>query len=666
MRIDKIEFLEPYKCINKGVVIDFSDTGNYCALVGLNGSGKSSVLDCLNYSFVYGKRFLRRNNQLQSVDDIRFILNDKIEIANGYEKDDITKLPKYVIYNYSGKSKIADNIKSSYMYGNKNGIIRLALDYQIWPIAFFILYIINPNTVQHYNIDIKNEFGKWLKLTTTQYEKRAQYEQNLNKELYFLREMFKMEGFSHLSDNKLLSIFESANIKNLICYIIGKYINNDERIELKRIKDQFGYIDRLNKTESNIFNFKNLCNEALYNISEGQKKLLVLKLIMYLADTDTLVILDEPDANLDIQKKRELFENIESCKGQVILATHDPIMTKWMKGHLIFMKDGKQVSKDLEKIIYEMSGGEISYQETMLMLFRYEHFVFTEGKSDIEWIKKAIDKLGYSNKFSKVGFLSLGSSGAVKEKYETIINKLMPKSTKKVLFLFDADDGGLRGKEQIDEIINDYTKLNDKKQEYEKQLKGLEKKQKELSECQNELGKNNIKEVIKKIEGELASKRTEIDNIETTFNPSKLLTYYFYNHGDSFDSQNPKEWFNIEDYLRTDLYDDQCKIKKSDIINFFNKIKEQLQITDFLCEYNDNDIIRYYHLKVCANKIGELSSKTIDTIRQKCQDFQKQIEWKIGKIKKDFGEKIYKYNDSNDFELFRPLLDKILEKLELS
>ena len=35
MRIEKLRFLDDYKCIKKDTEIDFSGTGNYCALVGL-------------------------------------------------------------------------------------------------------------------------------------------------------------------------------------------------------------------------------------------------------------------------------------------------------------------------------------------------------------------------------------------------------------------------------------------------------------------------------------------------------------------------------------------------------------------------------------------------------------------------------------------------------
>ena len=47
MQITQVTFLKDYKCIKEGTVIDFSDTVNYCALVGLNGSGKTSVLNYL-------------------------------------------------------------------------------------------------------------------------------------------------------------------------------------------------------------------------------------------------------------------------------------------------------------------------------------------------------------------------------------------------------------------------------------------------------------------------------------------------------------------------------------------------------------------------------------------------------------------------------------------
>ena len=100
------------------------------------------------------------------------------------------------------------------------------------------------------------------------------------------------------------------------------------------------------------------------------------------------------------------------------------------------------------------------------------------------------------------------------------------------------------------------------------------------------------------------------------------------------------DWFNVEDYLSTDIYKEEHKVRKSDIFRYFK---------DFLPENGNDEIIRYYHLKNLA---------------EKCEQKAKDLNTKSTNIKTQF-EKINEYNEKEDFIGFRPLLDKILEKLGL-
>lgn len=606
MRIKTIKFYNDYKCIKANTQLDLSETDNYCALVGLNGSGKSSILEYIYFSLNKCSKFHDKRNSV--------LINDEIGIDRGVYPDwFLPKLPKYVIYNYSGESKIADR-ESTFVHGKE--IISLQLDYRIWYLACLILQVLNDPIIKKFNI-YSNKIAHYIE------DARKDNNDEYNILIFIFIQIFGMYDIK--IENKDL---EAIGIRGFIRYAIHAYIrtvykpksNNDIS---KKLTYTFG---------------------QLSDLSEGQKKLLVLKLIMYLADEDSLVLLDEPDANLDIQKKRELFEMIRSCKGQVILTTHDPIMTKWMKGHLIFMKDGKQIDSDMVNAINEISGGEVSYQETLLMLAECKHFVFAEGKTDVWWIKKAIKMLnGYEEKFRDVEFFSLDSSTNVREKYETFIIPHLSKSNpKKILFLFDADEGGFNGKKQIDEIIKEYESadLTTIKQALEKQLKALLSKEEEIKHCPEE-DKPKIAKSIKVMNDQILAKQKEINKKDNGLNPKNALTYYFYNHDNEFIVEGDKmDWFNVEDYMSTNLYKDEHKVRKSDIFDYFK---------DFLPEHNNDDIIRYYHLKVLA---------------EKCEKKVKDLNTIAANIKTQF-EKIDEYNNKEDFEGFRPLLDKILEKLEL-
>lgn len=589
MFIKTIKFLYDHKRIQENTVIDLSGTDNYCALVGLNGSGKTSVIDYLHL------------NLFNCCNSLYSTFKDQYTIL--FEKTNLYNKPKYVFYNYSGESLIGTR--------SSGDIINMFnFDSSMWNFACFVFQLINDPIIVDYHLK-SQKIEEWM---IKAYKK---YKNHDDKEYKILEYIFDKIAFLTI---QTYDIEKMSNMKDILRHTVKMYIQDTLRHDSKPgiiLDDNSNLLSSL---------YRNI-----YTLSEGQKKLLVLKLIMYLADENSLVLLDEPDANLDIQKKRELFEMIKYCPGQVILTTHDPILTKWMKGHLIFMKDGKQIPSDIVNAINEISEGEISYQETMLMLSECKHFVFVEGKTDIAFIKKAIEKLGYSKQFENITFLSLGSSGAVEDKYYTTIAELLPKDTKKVLFLFDADNGGSEGKKQIDNIIKEYNDIENTKSK-------LNKKNTDLENITDEKVKYEIRIEIKEL-------KDKIERIKKgSFNPNTLLSYYFYNKNDNFSAKQDDDkmkWFYLEDYFKVDTYPDEYKVRKKDIKNSFK---------DFLPENDseNDDILKF---------------RELEAFGQRCKN-QKFSSYAT-KIKEYFKEKLYLIDKVNDFELFRPLLEKILEKLEL-
>ena len=138
------------------------------------------------------------------------------------------------------------------------------------------------------------------------------------------------------------------------------------------------------------------------------------------------------------------------------------------------------------------------------------------------------------------------------------------------------------------------------------------------------MGKKQLKEEIKDLEYQINKIR------KVAFDPNKLLTYYFYNNDDDFDTKDLNKWFYLEDYFPQKTYPEKCQIKFFDIQ------------TEYGYDPKD-DIIRFSHLLA---------------LDKKCQFAAKQI--------KDYlKDNLHKIEDKEDFEGFRPLLEKILEKLEL-
>ena len=536
MRIEKLRFLDDYKCI----------TGNYCALVGLNGSGKTSIMDCLHFS-------LSKTWELS-----------KIFFDNSFYTSRMT--PKWIIQqnNSFHNAPITNSIEGeiNILYVNQCQI----------DIVCAILQMLNDPIIEKYNLK-KEYIEKWRNEGKEIYQESTKCEASIY--VFMLNKIFDSRLKLKYKD------FANLGIKGFIRKSIGLYLNMRYIRKEGFITPQMERYSRLNckkrvtKIDENEF--------ASSNLSDGQIQFLILKLIMYLADEDTWVLLDEPDANLDIQKKKEVFEMIKSCKGQVFLTTHDPIMTKWMKGHLIFMKDGKQIPSDMVETINELSDGEVSFQETLLM-FQKEYVVVVEGKSDLECIEKAIRSNGLTSEFEQVFFLAQNSASSTQATFDNFLSKVFENHNhiKHILFLYDADDAGYKGKKQIEKIKEEY----------------------------------NDKDI------------------------SKIIDYLFYRpcynstEKSSFDN-NIKDYFYLEGYFPVDCY----PANNGETINLI-KHQELYDILDDKSEdkyLNFNEIIR---LKFFAEKINKNGLKSY------------------------FGNHTDKI-DEKYFVGFRPLLDKILEKLEL-
>ncbi len=98
-----------------------------------------------------------------------------------------------------------------------------------------------------------------------------------------------------------------------------------------------------------IFNLNNILNLKPRMLSAGQLQL--LSIIRALVLEPELLILDEPTANLDYEKRKILLEYIEeyinkSIKRKVIIATHDLFIPLLLENsYLIVLSDGEIVDK---------------------------------------------------------------------------------------------------------------------------------------------------------------------------------------------------------------------------------------------------------------------------------------------------------------------------------
>jgi len=97
----------------------------------------------------------------------------------------------------------------------------------------------------------------------------------------------------------------------------------------------------------------------------------------------------------------------------------------------------------------------------------------------------------------------------------------------------------------------------------------------------------------------------------------------------------------LEDYFTTNSYPDDYKVKKKNIKEY---LKDYLPADDT----KNDDVLTFHELLAFEQKCAN-------------QKFSKNAN----SLKDYFKDNLHHINDPADFEGFRPLLDKILEKLEL-
>ena len=213
------------------------------------------------------------------------------------------------------------------------------------------------------------------------------------------------------------------------------------------------------------------------DFSEGEKKLILIKAILeFIADEDSLLLLDEPDANVHESRKVYLYHQIKKYASdysrQIIMTTHSPIIAKMAsKNELIYLesKKGKVEEIETEKLdlIKNLASNEWNIMEAGVFLNSGKPLVLFEGKSDIIYVKKAIELLKPDNpKYEKINIdiLSFNGTGNAEEFLKNI-REITP--NKKLIFFFDRDSGGKDGMSHVigrskdDELIIHYRDYED-------------------------------------------------------------------------------------------------------------------------------------------------------------------------------------------------------------
>lgn len=450
-------WVEDFKNL-KNFTINFENQENLSIIIGNNGSGKSNILELL--SGIFAELYSRKLSLIRSNYHLKYKLNDKIIelrkgkiLIDGKEQSkrylsDNNLLPSRVVALYSGEEiRLYKNYYESFtkkylrnfsqMLSPSNSMIYIDKSY--WSIALLVLIISAESGNEDHKSFLENNIG---------------IEQIKNIHIDF-----KTSYFSRVIRGSSLDVLlEIINynkqktmdyISNHLSLALNEESSNLSVIELFNILLHATLLQRAKVFEKITFKFNDE-NINLSDLSEGEKKKLLIKATMDLvANENSLVLLDEPDAHIHVEGKQEILntfkEYANTFNRSIVITTHSPTLTSCAEDkHIVMLTKGSngncEIIDDTKKsLIQQLTGNIYSINEQNIIFNSSKPLLLVEGKSDIKYIKRALEL--YKEFPANYDFISFNGTGNAFYFYSEISAYVQ---NRKVILLLDRDEAGVR------------------------------------------------------------------------------------------------------------------------------------------------------------------------------------------------------------------------------
>lgn len=403
MRLKSL-YIRDYKIL-QDFSIDF--TSNLSVLIGENGSGKSSIIECLAYIFGHlHKYFVLDDKTAEFIDGykINYTINgldvyieshykesksntfnpviringDNISIPQLKKKyGDLSFLPSKIIVSYSGITErlalLSDHFEQKFI----RKIIRQNNPYSLKPlilpednpfvyikkeyVAFIILALFVLNTDEANNllsllgIDIN---GCTTTITLKKPSWAKDSKEGNNQDMIWgmsgkiARDL--LDGLNQIAENKnkegekdsdklKYELYGSPNVKDLFA---GYYELSPSQVVLflnTLMCDEL--LDSIDITWNKTF--------SLYNLSEGEKQMILsIGLSLVLNQSNLLFLLDEPDVSLHPKWQQDFITNFTAGlneESMAVITTHSPSLASDLSGkNLTLIRKGRVVTKSFK------------------------------------------------------------------------------------------------------------------------------------------------------------------------------------------------------------------------------------------------------------------------------------------------------------------------------
>lgn len=457
-------YIKDYKNIHDQK-FDFSSNTGYIALIGLNGSGKSNLLEAISLIFdeLYGIKHPEQDEVkgyriTYEIDGIVYTCTTLDGQNNIIQLDkEGKKYPSSVIACYSGEDlRLWEMAYKPYykgffydaLHGKDYVPQTMYINKYCWKIALVSLLFSLNRDVQQFvtnvlHIDVANVSVQFTynEIANPQHHDAFNWLERI-KQQYGTNDI----PLEKLRDFGLGNTLHKEMTEDILVFFYLYFLHLP-----KKTPDQ--PIDKLISTISiklGTFEF-----DAL---SEGEKKMILIACITkILGDENSLVLLDEPDAHVHIENKKKILDTIAQFNGQTILTTHSPIFTTLMSSDNIFPIDkGNAVNESQRDLIIKMANNNINYIDGACIIAS-KYVIVTEGPDDIYHIKSAISAFAaLDSKYKALENVSYVFTGGAKEvdKYYDEILKSLYDTITKMVFVFDYDREGREGAKMVQKLID--------------------------------------------------------------------------------------------------------------------------------------------------------------------------------------------------------------------
>ena len=477
--------IDKYKNLND-IYFDFSKANGCALIVGTNGSGKSNLLEVLSaiFSAAYNKQ---SNVQPNFAFTLEYII----------ERMRTGSFGGGPLYDYPISVKISNENES-----NTIEILCKSQSIPEWlPIAESQLFVVLPEHVvavysgeekrlwEEYYFKFYDDYNK--QYTTGKYSYKTQNMLYINKYYWDLvvgiLSIYDDDAVKqYLTDSgliisKIKCKFDIQNIKknhNSMAKEILDYLNPDLQEEAEFSVEQIAKLQDICGYEQDVFynllvlvlykqfkiitDFKVIFKDGktIRELSEGEKKLILIYGVTRIIEGECLFLLDEPDAHIHEGRKKEIYDLIKNAayENQFVVTSHSPTMTSHFDkdGLFLLTKKGGKVAllEDGKKeAIEKLTNGEWSYIDQTVFFDNKKPLVIVEGKSDIDLIRQAVKEFskqeGYE-KYAKIDydFFAAGGAGNIPDCYEKVREII---AEKHIIILCDNDNAGSDAIKRIDD-----------------------------------------------------------------------------------------------------------------------------------------------------------------------------------------------------------------------